>query len=78
MPESRPLLTVLTEALFQEFADFPAEGTDWELAIRHWAEGLDLSDPVNQKVRMMLSHNDGWVRLLASRVKRHLEQGIRP
>jgi hypothetical protein len=71
----KPLLTLVTEALIRDF-----EGADCctEQDIRDWLSQLDSSDLVNQNVSMMISHNPGWIPLLAARVQAFLDVEASP
>lgn len=68
MSEPRPLLTLITEALCEAWTEVP---TPEDLKL--WFGGLDVTDPVNKQALLMVSHNPGWLDLLAARVERHLD-----
>lgn len=68
----KPILTQLTENLYEAFEGVPPE----EFKPAHvlmWMRGLDPSDSVNAYVLGWMKQNPGWLKLLAGRVRRHLE-----
>lgn len=70
--DNKPLLTLLCESLYEDFADSDSV-TNRDIGM--WIRGLDASDPTNKQIKDCVRGNPGWIKLLASRVRKHL--GIR-
>lgn len=68
MASDKPLLTLVTEALCEAWTVKPTADD-----LKLWFEGLDVTDEVNRQAHLMVSHNPGWLDLLAARVERHLD-----
>lgn len=76
MGTAKSILTKLTEQLYADFEGMSAD--EFRPAdILLWVRGLDPSDSVNSYVIECVRRNRGWVKLLAGRVRRHLEEAPR-